>query len=158
MGSSGVGPFRIAIVGGGICGLCAALEIQHHCYADDITIDVYEQAAHYKEIGAGIGIGVNAAKLLHHLGIGAEMNAIAGHRQGIWMSFRRYDNGNDIITVPVDDNQEVRQAPVHRADFLDLLLHTVEQRETATLHTKKTCSRVDVTLSRRGDISSAYTF
>ncbi|KAL6719527.1 hypothetical protein ACLMJK_003768 [Lecanora helva] len=143
MGSNADDDFRIAIVGGGIGGLCAALQLDHHCKNDRIHIDVYEQAAQYAEIGAGVGLGVNAAKLLHHIGIGDQINAISGNRKGIWVSFRRYDDGGEIVTVPVDDSKAIRQSPVHRADFLDLLLKTVNERRAATLHTKKTCSKIE---------------
>ncbi|UKZ50465.1 hypothetical protein TrVGV298_004728 [Trichoderma virens] len=133
-------PFHIAIVGGGIGGLCAALSIHHHCPKDgSIVIDVYEQAPEYKEIGAGLGIGVNAAKLLHRIGVGEDLNRISGHRNGIWISFRRYDTGSEIVTVPVDDRQEIRQSPVHRAEFLSLLFDHVKQRNAATLHINKKC-------------------
>ena len=58
--------FRIAIIGGGIGGLFAALSFHHHCKntGANIQIDVYEQAAQYKEIGAGVGLGINAARLI----------------------------------------------------------------------------------------------
>ncbi|OTA02866.1 hypothetical-protein [Trichoderma parareesei] len=133
-------PFHIAIVGGGIGGLCAALSIHHHCPKDgSVVIDVYEQAPEYKEIGAGLGIGVNAAKLLHRIGLGEDLNKISGHRNGIWISFRRYDTGSEIVTVPVDDRQEIRQSPVHRAEFLALLFDHVKKRNAATLHVNKRC-------------------
>lgn len=137
-------PFRVAIIGGGIGGLCCALSVHHHCASYGVEINVYEQASQYKEIGAGIGIGVNAAKLLHKLGFGEEINKIAGRRNGIWLSFRRYDNGEEIVTVPVDDNKAVRQLPVHRAELLDLLLRVIRERSAARLHTDKACERVAV--------------
>lgn len=137
-------PFKIAIVGGGIGGLCAALSIHYHCADQGIQIDVYEQASQYKEIGAGIGIGVNAARLLHRLGIGNTVNDIAGNRNGIWISFRRYDNGEEIVTVPVNDREKIRQCPVHRAEFLDLLVDTIKARNAAILHTNKACCRAVV--------------
>ncbi|RMZ05672.1 hypothetical protein D0862_04895 [Hortaea werneckii] len=138
-------PFRIAIVGGGIGGLFCALAIHHHCSVAQVPtqIDVYEQAARYKEIGAGVGVGVNAARLIHKLGIGEQLNAIAGHRQGVWIRFSRFDNSESICTVPVNDNETVRQAPCARSDLLDLLLQTVKDRKAATLHTKKAFSRVE---------------
>ena len=144
MRSYGERPFRIAIVGGGIGGLCAALQLHYRCKNFNIAIDVYEQASQYAEIGAGVGIGVNAAKLLHRIGIGDDMNAIAGYRNGIWFTFRRYDNGGEIVTVPANDAQKVRQSPVHRAEFLDLLLRTVRARGAATLHNKKLCCKIEV--------------
>lgn len=142
-------PFHIAVVGGGIGGLCAALSIHHHCPKDgSVIIDVYEQAPVYKEIGAGLGIGVNAAKLLHRIGVGKDLNNISGHRNGIWISFRRYDNGNEIVTVPVDDQKEIRQSPVHRAEFLELLFRYVKERNAATLHNNKQCIELKVRSSR----------
>ncbi|KAK4541139.1 hypothetical protein LTR36_008213 [Oleoguttula mirabilis] len=143
--TQGDGPFRIAIVGGGIGGLFCALAIHHHCSAVGvpIKIDVYEQASQYKEIGAGVGVGINAARLVHKLGIGGKLNAVAGHRSGIWITFRRYDNSGDIVTVPVNDNQTIRQAPCARTDLLDLLRETVEERGAATLHTRKACKNVE---------------
>lgn len=139
-------PFRVAIVGGGIGGLFCALSIHHHCTSTNanIAIDVYEQAAQYKEIGAGVGLGINAARLLHKLGIGDKLNAIAGNRTGVWISFRRFDNSDEIVTLPVNDNNTVRQAPCARTDLLDLLRESVEERGAATLHTKKACQRVEV--------------
>ena len=139
-------PFRIAIIGGGIGGLFCALSIHHHCRSTgaNVKIEVYEQASEYKEIGAGVGLGVNAARLVHKLGIGDRLNAISGHRTGIWISFRRFDDSGDIVTVPVNDNQEERQAPCARTDLLDLLREAVEERDAATLHTKKACQRVEV--------------
>jgi salicylate hydroxylase len=141
-------PFVIAIIGGGIGGLFAALSLHHHGTTyGNIEIHVYEQAAQYKEIGAGIGIGVNAARLLHKLGLGEATNNIAGDRNGVWISFRRWDNGEDIVTVPVDDKKLIRQLPVQRSEFLNLLVDAVKERAAATLHTNKRCRRLIVSVS-----------
>ena len=146
MGPKDNEPFCIAIIGGGIGGLFTALSLHHHCKNDNIAIDVYEQASQYSEIGAGVGIGVNAAKLLHRIGLGDAMNNIAGDRKGVWISFRRFDNGGDIVTVPSpsNDQQKIRQLPVHRAEFLEVLLRAVRERGAATLHTKKICRNIEV--------------
>jgi len=136
-------PFRIAIVGGGIGGLFAALCIHHQCQSQAVEIDVYEQAAEFKEIGAGVGLGVNAAKLVHKLGLGQKLNDVAGRRNGIWITFRRYDNGEEIVTVPAKDYGEVRQAPVARSDVLDLFRFAIEDRKAATMHTNKKAQRVE---------------
>lgn len=136
-------PFRIAIAGGGIGGLFLALALHHHCITNappgtrPVLITVYEQASQYKEIGAGVGLGINAARLIHALGFGDRLNAIAGHRTGVWISFRRYDDSAEVVTVPVNDDSTVRQAPVARTDLLDLLKDVVEERGAARLLTKK---------------------
>lgn len=139
-------PFRIAIIGGGIGGLFCALTVHHHCTSTGakIRIDVYEQASQYKEIGAGVGIGINAARLVHKLGIGDRLNAIVGHRANVYITFRRFDNSQEMVTIPADDSQKVKQAPCARTAFLDLLRKTVEERNAANLHTKKACQLVEV--------------
>ena len=146
MGSGQRDATRIAIVGGGIGGLFCALAVHHHCAAAGVPIklDVYEQASQYKEIGAGVGVGINAARLFHKLDIGDKLNAISGHRTGVWITFRRFDTSEDIVTVPADDKGKIRQAPCARTELLDLLKDAVEERNAATLHTKKQCKGVEV--------------
>lgn len=139
-------PFRIAVVGGGIGGLSCALFLHHHCSNSGaiVKIDVYEQASQYKEIGAGVGLGINAARLIHQIGIGEKLNEVAGHRSGVWISFRRFDNSEEVVTIPTNDTQKVKQAPAARTDLLDLLRETLEESNAATLHVKKACQRVEV--------------
>lgn len=140
--------FRIAIVGGGLGGLFTALCIHHHCKAADVPvkIDVYEQAAQYKEIGAGLGLGLNAAKLAHAIGIGDKLNAISGLEEGnhSWLVFRRFDNREDVVNLDVHEVGKIRQAPCVRTELLDLFKSTIEERGAATLHTKKACWKVEV--------------
>ncbi|KAL6241380.1 hypothetical protein RBB50_011644 [Rhinocladiella similis] len=139
-------PITVAVIGGGIGGLCTALSLNHHC-GNALEIDIYEQAPQYKEIGAGVGIGVNAAKLLHKIGLGETVAKIAGRRTGIWITFRKFDDGSDVVTVPSVDTDQIKQLPVHRAEFLDLLVDTVKERNAATLHTNKRCRK----LTEQGD-------
>jgi salicylate hydroxylase len=137
--------YHVAIIGGGIGGLTAALSLAYHC--PNISISVYEQAAAYKEIGAGIGISVNATRILHQIGVGAAVNAISGERDGVHRSNRRFDNGAEIVTVEaMDDTHDkgIRQLSVHRAEFLDVLLNAVEQNKFASLYTNKKAVRVEV--------------
>lgn len=139
--------FRIAIVGGGLGGLFAALSIHHHCSSSDIRIDVYEQAAQYKEIGAGVAIGPNGARLIEKLGLLEEAWKIAGKRGKDWFSFRRYDNGAEVLTVPIPETGRMLQLPMHRAEFLDLLVRAVKARGAATLHTNKQCQKLEVCIN-----------
>ncbi|KAH6652224.1 hypothetical protein BKA67DRAFT_520332 [Truncatella angustata] len=134
-------PLTVAIIGGGIGGLCTALSLHHHC-GSSVDINVYEQAPQYKEIGAGVGIGVNAAKLLNKLGIADAVSKISGKRSKVWISFRKFDDGTDVVTVPSADTEEIKQLPVHRAEFLDLLVDIINQREAAKLHTNKCCAKL----------------
>jgi len=56
---------KIAIVGGGIGGLTAALALLRA----GIDVDVYEQAPELKEVGAGVQISSNGTRVLHALGL-----------------------------------------------------------------------------------------
>ncbi|CRG86012.1 hypothetical protein PISL3812_03015 [Talaromyces islandicus] len=134
-------PMRVGIVGGGIGGLVAALSLHYHC-GSQVSIDIYEQACEYKEIGAGVGIGVNAVKLLDKIGLGRQVMDISGDRSGVWISFRRYDNDAEIITVPTGAKSKVQQCSVHRADFLEVLLTAIKERKAAQLWTNKQCRAV----------------
>jgi salicylate hydroxylase len=139
----------VAVIGGGIGGLYTALSLHHHC-SSAVEIDVYEQAPEYKEIGAGVGIGVNAAKLLNKIGIGRAVSEIAGKRSKVWITFRKFDDGGLVVTVPSADTEDLGQLSVHRADLLDLLVGIVNQRRAARLHTKKRCAKLTVCLRLTG--------
>lgn len=52
----------LAIAGGGISGVCLALGILNH--APHIDVHVYEAAAGFGEVGAGVGLGINAQRAL----------------------------------------------------------------------------------------------
>ncbi|KAK3943307.1 salicylate hydroxylase [Diplogelasinospora grovesii] len=131
-------PFRVAIVGGGIGGLAAALFLHHFC-GPNVVIDVYEQAPEYKEVGAGLGLGVNATKLLHRIGVGDACNAIAGDRNGVYFTIRRWDNGAEATTISARDEGRVRFVAMARAQFLEVLLGFIKERSAARLHTRKKC-------------------
>lgn len=139
-------PFRIAIVGGGITGLYSALAIHHHCKRAGVSlkIDVYEQAAEYKEIGAGVSLRPDAAQLVHNVGLGDGLDAIAGSSNG--MLYRRYDDGGEIVTIPMSREGVVKIAPCARSELLDLLKGGIESRGAASLHTGKACQRVEVSV------------
>jgi salicylate hydroxylase len=137
--------FRVAVIGGGIGGLFCTLAIHHHCSKAGVPVEinVYEQAKEYKEIGAGIGIALNAARLAHRLGIGSQLNEIGAERGGVWFSFRRHDTSEDIITITLPGRGDVRESSCSRHDLLELLRRTTIERQAATLFTQKTCVRVE---------------
>src|ERR1700675_1571783 len=65
MQSTEVSPIKVTIVGGGIGGLTAALALLQR----GIDVDVYEQSAVLKEVGAGVQLGSNGTRVLYALGL-----------------------------------------------------------------------------------------
>ncbi|PNP38259.1 mannitol 1-phosphate dehydrogenase [Trichoderma gamsii] len=132
--------FSVAILGGGIGGLAMALSLTTQVPSLK-NITVYEQAPAYKEIGAGIGIGVNASRILKRYGVYDAANAISGDRNGIHRSLRRWDNGDEIVSVGAMDeeasNGGVRQLSVHRAELLQVLYEHLRDTTCAKLETDK---------------------
>jgi salicylate hydroxylase len=64
----------VAVIGGGIGGLTAALTLQHF----GIPVVVFEQATELREVGAGVTITPNAMHALDFLGIGAHVLDASG--------------------------------------------------------------------------------
>src|ERR1700737_4124991 len=113
------GSLRIAIVGGGIGGLTAALAFQARC----LEVTVFEQAEVLREIGAGVSIHPNAARLLKRVGLDGQLRKIGSPISGITL---RTSQGEAITTpagpaTPAFSRDGGRGYNVHRADFLNLL-------------------------------------
>ena len=110
---------RIAITGGGIGGLAAALSL----IKAGFDVQVYEQASVLREVGAGIQISPNASRILHRLGLADEL-AQFGVRPKYWQQ-RRWQDGRLLLQTPL--GVEVEQEfgfphyQCHRADVLAML-------------------------------------
>jgi len=117
-----VGPHEtsIAIIGGGIGGLAAALSLLRA----GIDVHVYEQMREVREVGAGIQISPNATRILHRLGL-AETLANMGV-QPLALRQRRWDDGRTLGRAPLGEALATAcGAPYyqsHRADLLNALL------------------------------------
>ncbi len=110
---------QVAVIGGGIGGLSAAIAmLQAGC-----DVHVYEQAAKFGEIGAGLQISPNASRLLHRLVVKDAMQACGVRPTGVLQ--RRWDDGRTLQRAPL--GLEVEQefgAPYyhfHRGDLAALL-------------------------------------
>lgn len=144
-------PLSIAIVGGGIGGLSTAIGLLSH----SIPITIYESAAAFAEIGAGVSLGPNAAQAMKlidpRMYTGFQKcgtNNAWEDRQHFWFSFRRGDadgkkgdngsgregevesdkgsRGSEVTGTRFCDLWcETGQTSVHRARFLDELIALV---------------------------------
>src|ERR1700751_5428600 len=73
------GSLRIAIIDGGIGGLTAALALR----ARGLHVTVFEQAEVVREIGAGVSLHPNAARLLKRIGLDDQLRKIGSPIGGI---------------------------------------------------------------------------
>ncbi len=110
---------RIAVIGGGIGGLSAAL----HLLKAGLDVHVYEQSPRIGEIGAGIQISPNASRLLIRLGLKPAMDRVGVLPQAVHQ--RRWDDGRTLQRAPVGrEVEETFGAPYyhfHRGDLAELL-------------------------------------
>ncbi|MBV8536608.1 MAG: FAD-dependent monooxygenase [Alphaproteobacteria bacterium] len=91
---------RILIAGAGIGGLTAALALLRRGF----DVDVYEQAAELKEVGAGVQISANGNRALFTLGLGEELKRLAVEADGkeirLWttgQTWKLFDLGAESI-------------------------------------------------------------
>ena len=123
---------KILIAGGGIGGLTAAL-----CLARaGFEAHVFEQAADFGEIGAGIQLSPNCSRVLHHLGLAPALEQCAFLPEGT--EFRAWKTGRLIGSSSLGPGVRKRYgAPyyhVHRGDLLGVLIEAARQREAIALH------------------------
>jgi len=112
-------PLRIAVIGGGIGGLTAALSLRRAGF----DAHIYEQAPALTHIGGGINMGPNAARILIRLGLGEGLL-----REGVCplgTHQRRWDDGRTLQRSPLNPQcEQLYGAPhvtIHRADLLDVI-------------------------------------
>ncbi|MEU3340066.1 FAD-dependent monooxygenase [Streptomyces sp. NPDC002144] len=130
---------KIAILGGGIGGLAAAAFLRDKGFDSD----VYEQAAALTEVGAGLVIAPNAARLLRRLGVLDRFVKRAVRLEVGW-EFRRWENG---VVLSAENLEEgcirlygEHTYTAHRADLLDALRSAVPEQ---SIHLGRRCVSVD---------------
>jgi len=109
---------RIAIIGGGIGGLAAALALEQR----GLEAIVCEQSPALSEIGAGLNLTPNAVKALRALGVENEVDAVASGSE--FLNIRSWKSGRYISRMRRGDFRQKFGAPnlsVHRADLLGVL-------------------------------------
>jgi salicylate hydroxylase len=109
-------PLDVAVLGGGIGGLTAALAL----FRRGLNAQVYEQAHEFVEVGAGVSLGPNALRLLDRLGLAGEIDGIAARPSGYEM--RRGRDGKVIFeTHSSGPLQRMRSVTLHRGHLLKVL-------------------------------------
>ena len=88
---------EVAIVGGGIGGLTAAISLLQAGF----DVHVYEQSRAMREVGAGLQVSPNASRILHRLGMADEL-AKLGVRP-LAFHQRRWQDGRTLLKTPLAD-------------------------------------------------------
>ncbi|THH01199.1 hypothetical protein EW026_g1437 [Hermanssonia centrifuga] len=129
---------RVAIVGGGVCGLTCAIALAKK----GIRAHIYEAAAEFGEIGAAIGIGPTAVRVLHDLDLLKDVltkaDASDPNAEVSWFQFRSGLDDHEIIYEYALKPGE-QSIGMHRAAFLDALVDHVDPQLT---HFNKRCINV----------------
>jgi len=117
---------RIAIVGGGLGGLAAALFLRKA----GLDATVYEQVPELREVGAGIVVSPNMVRPLRKIGLGEKLSAFAVRLEAAW-EFRRWTDGRVLFVQPMGDECERLYGThcyvAHRADLVALLRRALPQ-------------------------------
>lgn len=115
---------RIAVIGGGLGGLAAAAFL----HQAGVPATVYEQARELREIGAGIMVPPNAARMLRRLGV-LETFSSRAVRLDIGWEFRRWRDGAVLSWQDLAATSErlygEHTYTVHRADLLEAIKSAV---------------------------------
>ena len=118
-------PLRYAIIGGGIAGLTLAIAL----HTRGVSVHVYEGAAKFEEIGAGVSLSPNALQALKicHPGVKDALEKVSirniwPSKQKVWFDY--YDGQNDqkdglCNKLRFAITNDLGQRGVHRPHFLD---------------------------------------
>lgn len=105
---------RIAVIGAGIGGLAAAQALARR--GADVT--VFEQAAEIAEVGAGIQISPNGARVLDALGLGDELRQRSVEAETVQLCDYQ---GGEVLRLDLKDSGQSGYHFLHRADLIDML-------------------------------------
>ena len=131
---------KVAIVGGGIGGLTAALALLRA----GIEVDVYEQAPELKELGAGVQISSNGTRVLYALGLGETIErvgvVVAGKEIRLWstgQTWKLFDLG--AVSV---ERYGFPYMMFHRGDLHTALLDGIRREKPDAIHLNRKCTGV----------------
>src|SRR6202165_2722874 len=131
---------KVAIVGGGIGGLTAALALLRQ----GIDVEVYEQAPQLKELGAGVQISANGTRVLYALGLGPAIERVgvivAGKEIRLWstgQTWKLFDLG--AVSV---ERYGFPYMMFHRGDLHAMLLDAIRRERPDAIHLDRKCVAV----------------
>jgi len=141
----------VLVIGGGVAGLAAAVALQQR----GASVLLLEQAAGLLEVGAGLQISPNGARVIHALGQGGALAQNAQRSESVVL--RTAGNGAQVLRLDLPQSGPGFHL-IHRADLISVLKGAcdgVEMRFGAHVaHVAPDCARPSVTLEG-GEVLSA---
>ncbi len=123
---------QLLVAGGGIGGLAAALAATRAGW----EVRLFERAAQFSEVGAGVQLGPNAVRCLQAWGLEPALRAVAAFPQ--CLQVRSAMHGGVLATLALGEASLRRYgapyATIHRADLHSLLLHAVQDHPAVQLN------------------------
>lgn len=114
---------EIAIIGGGVAGLCTAIALKNI----GIQVTIYERVGQLKGLGAGFGLAANAMQALDYLGLREGVEKI-GH---FLDSYNILDHKGRVLLSPdtsqLSDKYQEDNFAIHRADLHRFLIDQLPQ-------------------------------
>lgn len=146
-------PLKVIVIGGGIAGLTLALALNNH----KIRVDVYERNNEITEVGAGLALGANSAKIIEDLGLKNGLDKISTRIGGGY--YRKHDT-NEVFYFR-EGFEDKLSAYTHRADFVKLLAESIPKEQIHLGHKLLNINTIDniaifetrVLDSNTGDVS-----
>ena len=127
----------VAIIGGGIGGLAAALAMVRR----GIEVEVYEQVPELREIGAGVQMSANAVRVLHALGLKSALEEVqvlpAGKVIRLWntgQSWKVFDLGAESI-----ERFGFPYMTIHRGDLHRVIAEALMAARPGAVHLNRKC-------------------
>jgi salicylate hydroxylase len=132
-----LGKPRILIAGAGIGGVVAALALLQRGF----EVELYEQAAELRELGAGVQVSPNGSRVLCHLGLRTAMEAIASVPTA--KDMRLFNTGQAWRVQDLGATAVTRFGSpywlVHRGDFHAVLVEALAERAPGAVHVGTRC-------------------